>query len=582
MLRATLLDEDGVYSPSDFNDRLLLGLKGTMSEAELHVLRARLRGGILNQARRGALKMPLPVGLVYDPVGNVVLDPDRQVQQSIGHLFETFERTGSATATVKHFGEQGLRFPRRPRCGPHKGELLWESLQHWRVLQVLHNPRYAGAFCFGRTRARKRPDGTVEVESLPREEWTVLLPDAHPGYLGWDQFEVNQRRLRDNAQAHGTDRRQSPPREGPALLQGLVVCGVCGQRMTVRYHTRRGTQWPEYVCQREAINTATSKCQTIPGAGIDQAIGALLVETVTPVTLEVALQVQAELEARAGEADTLRRQRVQRARQEADLARRRFMEADPGNRLVVDVLEAEWNDKLRALHEAQTEFEQRRAQDHQDLSTAQRKQILALATDFPRLWNDPGTPQRERKRMARLLLADVTLTKGDEIVMGVRFRGGASQSLTLPLAQPAWQLHQTPAQIIAEINALLDHHTEQEIASILNKRGLVSGEGKAFHANMVQRIRRSYNLRKRYDRLRDAGMLTLDEIAGRLSVSTSTVKIWRRHGLLCAHAYNDKNESLYEHPGDEPPVKSQGRKLSKRRRFPEVVPNPTKEVQCEA
>ena len=240
-----ILDEDGIYSPSDFNDRLLLGLKGTMSEAELHVLRARLRGGILNQARRGALRMPLPVGLVYDPLGRVVLDPDSQVRQSFGHLFETFERTGSASAAVKHFREQGLRFPRRPRSGVHKGELLWEALLHWRVLHVLHNPRYAGAFVFGRTRTRKRPDGTVEIKKLPREEWTVLLPDAHPGYISWEQFEANQKRLRGNAQAHGSDRRKSPPREGPALLQGLVVCGVCGRRMTVRYHTRKGRQYPE-------------------------------------------------------------------------------------------------------------------------------------------------------------------------------------------------------------------------------------------------------------------------------------------------------------------------------------------------
>ena len=229
-----ILDEDGVYNPSDFNDRLLLGLKGTMSEAELHVMRARLRGGILNQARRGALKMALPVGLVYDPADHVVLDPDGQVQQSIVHLFETFERTGSASATVKHFREQGLRFPRRPRRGPHKGELLWEALRHWRVLRVLHNPRYAGAFVFGRTRTHKRPGGNIKLEWLPREEWMVLLADAHPGYIAWEQFEVNQRRLRDNAQAHGAQRRKSPPREGPALLQGLAVCGVCGQRMTVR------------------------------------------------------------------------------------------------------------------------------------------------------------------------------------------------------------------------------------------------------------------------------------------------------------------------------------------------------------
>ena len=577
-----ILDEDGIYSPSDFNDRLLLGLKGTMSEAELHVLRARLRGGILNQARRGALKMPLPVGLVYDPANNVVLDPDRQVRQSIEHLFETFARTGSASATVRHFRKQGLRFPRRPRCGPHKGELLWEQLRHWRTLHVLHNPRYAGAFVFGRTRTHKRPGSTVKIEVLPRDQWTVLLPDAHPGYIPWEQFDTNQRRLRDNAQAHGTDRRRSPPREGPAMLQGLVVCGVCGRRMTVRYHTRKGRQWPEYVCQREGIETATAKCQTIPGSDIDQAIGELLVETITPMTLEVALQVQAELQARADESDALRRQRVERARHEADLARRRFMETDPGNRLVVDVLEAEWNDKLRALHDAQEELEQRRAQDRQELDDEQRARIVALATDFPRLWNNPQTPQRERKRMVRLLIEDVTLTKGNEIAVGVRFRGGATRSLTLPLAQPAWQLRQTPAQVVAEIDTLLDRHTEGQIAAILNERGLVSGEGKPFHAIMVKRIRRSYNLKKRYDRLHDAGMLTLTEIAGLLGVSTQTVKIWRSHGLLRAHAYTDKNECLYEHPGDHPPVKAQGRKLVKRRRFPEVVPNPTQEVQCEA
>ncbi len=577
-----ILDEDGIYNPSDFNDRLLLGLKGTMSEAELHVLRARLRGGILNQARRGALRMPLPVGLVYDPAGSVVLDPDRQVQRSIEHLFETFARTGSASATVRHFREQGLRFPRRPRSGPHKGELLWDTLRHWRVLRVLHNPRYAGAFSFGRSRTRKRPGGTVEVEMLPRDEWTVLLPDAHPGYISWEQFETHLRQLRENAQAHGSERRKSPPREGPALLQGLAVCGVCGRRMTVRYHTRKGRQWPEYVCQREGIETATTKCQTIPGAGIDQTIGELLVETVIPMTLEVALRVQEELETRADEADALRRQRVERVRHEADLARRRFMEADPGNRLVVDVLEAEWNGKLRVLHDAQEELEQRRAQDHPELGEEQRKQLLALATDFPRLWNDPRTPQRERKRMVRLLIEDVTLTKGDEITAGVRFRGGATRSLTLPLAQPAWQLRQTPAQVVAEIGTLLDHHTEARIADILNERGFVSGEGKPFHVGIVRHIRRNHSLRKRYNRLREAGMLTLIEIASMLRVSTRTVKIWRDCGLLRAHAYNDKNECLYEHPGDDPPVKRQGQKLSKRRHFPKVVPNHAKEVQCEA
>jgi hypothetical protein len=525
--------------------------------------------------------MPLPIGLVYDPSGSVVLDPDSQVRQSFDHLFETFERAGSASATVKYFREQGLRFPRRPRSGPHKRELLWEALPHWRVLHVLHNPRYAGAFVFGRTRTTKRPGGTVKIKKLPRDEWTVLLPDAHPGYISWEQFEANQKRLRDNAQAHGLDRRKSPPREGPALLQGLVVCGVCGRRMTVRYHTRKGWQHPTYVCQRKGIDTATAVCQTIPGSNIDQAIGELLVEIVTPMTLEVALQVQAELESRTHDADALRRQRVERVRHEADLARRRFMEADPGNRLVVDVLEAEWNEKLRALHEAQEEFERCRTEDQQKIDEEQRAQILALATDFPRLWNDPETPQRERKRMMRLLIEDVTLTKGNEVAVGVRFRGGASQKLTLPLAQSAWQLRQTSAEVVAEIDALLSHHTEGEIAAILNRRGLVSGKGKAFHTIVVQKIRRSYNLRSRYDRLRGEGLLTAVEVADLLGVSTPTVKTWNKHGLLCGYPYNDKNECLYEHPGENPPAKAQGQKLSKRRCFPKVASNQTKVVQCE-
>ena len=577
-----ILDEDGIYNPSDFNDRLLLGLKGTMSDAELHVLRARLRGGILNQARRGALKTPLPVGLVYDAADNVVLDPDSQVRKSITHLFATFERTGSASATVRHFRQQKLRFPRRPRSGPHKGELLWEELRHWRVLRVLHNPRYAGAFCFGRTRTHKRPGGRMEVKVLPRDEWIALLPDAHPGYISWEQYEANLARLRDNAQAHGSERRKSPPRQGPALLQGIAICGVCGRRMTVRYHTRKGRQWPEYVCQREAIETATAKCQSIPGLGIDEAIGRLLVDTVTPVTLEVALQVQAELEARADEADTLRRQRVERARQEADLARRRFMQADPGNRLVVDVLEADWNAKLRALYDAQDELEHRRAQDHQELCEEQRHQILALATDLPRLWSDPKTPPRERKRMVRLLLEDVTLSKGDEIAVGVRFRGGVIQSLTLPLAQPAWQLRQTSAQVVAEIDALLDEHTEGQIARILNERGRVSGEGRPFHAVIVQKIRRAYGLKTRYDRLRDAGMLTPQEAAEQLNISISTLNTWRRAGLLRAHPVNDKNECLYEPLGNDAPVRYKHKGISAMQRRKRSGTNPTNEVQCEA
>ena len=575
-----ILDEDGVYDPGDFNDRLLLGLKGTMSEAELHLLRARLHGGILNRAKRGELKMPLPLGLVYDPLDRVVLDPDAQVQHSLRLLFDSFARTGTACATVKHFHDEGLRFPRRPRSGPHKGELHWQPLRLYRVLEVLHNPRYAGAFVFGRHRHRRRPGGGVEVKRLAREEWTVLLPDAHPGYISWERFEANQRQLRDNAQAYGAHRR-SVPREGPALLQGLALCGVCGDRMTVRYHTRRGQQVPDYLCQREGIDTASPICQHIAGAGIDRVIGELLVDLMTPVTLEVALQVHAELAARVEEADVWRAQQVQRAREEADLARQRFMQTHPENRMVADVLEAEWNAKLRALDEAQHDLKHQSAEQSQELDEQKRQRILALATDFPRLWNNPATPHRERKRIARLLIEDVTLVKGKELSLGVRLRGGATRKIVLEPEPPAWKRYKTSPKVVAEIDRLLDHHTDAEIATMLNKRGCRTGYGALFSPLRVQGIRRDYNLKSRCDRLRARGLLTVDEMATRLAVSTTTIKKWREIGLLSGHAYNDRRCYLYE-PPDNPPTKQQGRKRAHPALNPNIVCQPTNEVQYEA
>ena len=244
-LAGTLIcDEDGLYDPADFNDRLLLGLKGTMSEAELHFIRARLQGGILSKARRGELPTPLPVGLIYDSAQKVVLDPDRAVQDALRHLFQTFARTGSARAVVYTFHRDGLLFPSRIRKGARNGELAWNELSHWRVLRTLHNPRYAGAFAYGRRRTRKAPNGTISSRELPREQWTALIHDAHPGYLSWEQFEHNQRQLASNAQALGTDRATGPAREGPALLQGLAICGRCGRRLSIRYHQRRDTLVP--------------------------------------------------------------------------------------------------------------------------------------------------------------------------------------------------------------------------------------------------------------------------------------------------------------------------------------------------
>ena len=495
------------------------------------------------------------MGFVYTPDDRVVLDPDQQVQKAIRLLFKTFRRTGSAWATRKAFREQGFEFPRRVCNGPHKGQLLWGQLMYQQVLHILRNPRYAGAFFYGRTRTRKTADGKQHVELLPPEEWFALIPDAHPGYISWEQHQENLRQLRENAQARGSQRRKSPPREGPALLQGLVLCGICGNRMRVRYHSRRGRRIPDYLCKRECIEKGEGICQFITGESIDEAIGELLVEAVTPMALEVALTVQQELTARAEEADRLRRKQVERARYEADLAQHRYLQVDPDNRMVADVLEADWNQKLRDLNEAQEEYERQSKADRLVLNEKKRAEITALATDFPRLWRDPNTPDRERKRMVRLILEDVTLIKGEDITMHVRFKGGAVRTLTLPLPPPLWELRKTNPKIVEEIDRLIDHHTDSEIANLLNKGGLRSFEGKPFSKNMIANIRRNHHLTDRFTRLRKAGMLTQEEMAERLGVMTSTVKIWRRRGLLRGHAYNGNGQCLYEPPDDSLPGK---------------------------
>ena len=544
-----ILDEDGVYDPGLFNDRLLLGLKGTLSEAELHVLRARMRGGLLNKARRGELRTPLPIGLVYGPDDRVQLDPDQQVQHAVRVLLETFRRTGSAFRTAREFHNRGMLFPRRPASGPHRGEVLWRPLQRHAVLAVLRNPRYAGAFFFGRTRSHRVPGGTAHTEQLPLEQWVACFPQAHPGYLSWEEYQDNLRRLAANARAYNQQRRHGPPREGSALVQGLAVCGRCGRRMGVSYHVRSGGRLvPQYVCNGHLTEEGGAICQRIPGGGLDEAIADLLVASVTPLALEVALSVQQELVNRAEEADRLRRQQVQRARYETDLARRRYLQVDPDNRLVADALEADWNAKLRELAAAQEIYERQRQEDTRVLNEEQRREVLALATDFPRLWRDSRTTDRERKRMAALILEDVTLIRDQRITAHVRFKGGASRTVTVPLPLPAAQLRKTDAEVVRLVDTLLEQHTDGEVAAELNRRGLGMAGNKPFTARGVQRLRKTYGVISRFRRLRARGLLTLDEVAETLGVCRATVYAWRRAGLLRAHRYADRGEHLFEHP----------------------------------
>jgi hypothetical protein len=422
-----------------------------------------------------------------------------------------------------------------------------------RVASLLHSPWYAGAYAFGRSRWRTQPDGRARREPLPPGEWLALIRDAHPGYISWDQYMQNQQRLQASAKALHFDRSQSPPREGPALLQGRAVCGLCGSRMHVHYGIRRGQRIPSYVCAGRGQLFGDPLCQSMIGIQIDEAVGKLLVEAVTPMALEMTLAVQQELQRRVDDADRLRHRQVERAQYEADLARQRYMHVDPANRLVADSLEAEWNARLRALDQASDDYERQRSADRLAVDDPQRRSILALATDFPALWHDPKTPDRERKRMLALLVEDVTLIKQRQITAAVRFRGGATTTLTLPRPLTAQQLRATHSDVRQQVDALLDEYTDAQVAHILNERGLYTGAGDAFDVTRVQWVRFTAKLPSLKQRLITAGMLTTRQAGHLLGVKRSTLGRWRRQGLIQARICNELGEWLYWPPKSLPP-----------------------------
>jgi DNA invertase Pin-like site-specific DNA recombinase len=546
-----ILDEEAVYDPGYFNDRLLLGLKGTVSEAEWHMIRSRLQGGMLNKASRGELKIRLPIGFVYDDRDRIVLDPDKQIQESVKHLFATFRREGSAFRTARAFKKEGLRFPSRMYSGPRKGEVIWSDLNIGRVSYILRNPQYAGAYVYGR-RTQKRRDiqGRPICMWLPAAKWHTLIKDAHERYISWEEHEENLKRLEGNRRS-GDGFNKTAPREGPALLQGLALCGICGKRMRVRYRVSGGRQHPHYQCKGVYETLTGGNCQNISGHRVDQAVGDLLVEAMNPAALDVALAVQKELQNRLEEADRLRYRQVERTRQEAELARRRYIRVDPDNRLVADSLEAEWNMRLRELREAEKCYEKDRKKDHEVLTDQMQDKIRSLTRDFARLWNDPEVAQREKKRIVRLLIEDVTLRKEPEqYKVHVRFKAGTSRTLVLQRPKFPWETWTTDPEVVKRIDSLLDHHTNNQVASILNGEGYQSGHGKNFDGYRVSRLRRAYGMKSRYERLREAGLLTREELAALQGVNRATISKWREKGRIKGHLADDQGRYLFENLGD--------------------------------
>ncbi len=527
-----ILDEDGVYDPVSFNDRLLLGLKGAMSEAELHILKARLQGGIRNKAKRGELEVPLPVGFVYRADKVVVFDPDQSIQSTIRCVFERFGESGSAMAVVKHFRSSELLFPRRLRQGINKGDTLWGKLGHGRVLQILHNPRYAGAYVYGRSRTRHRASGKNVIEQLDREHWQVLIQEAHPGYIEWQEFERNQCRLRDNAGAYVNSRRGSVPRQGMALLQGRVVCGRCGERMRVRYQERKSLVVPYYQCNHAVVREAGTLCQSVRGDSIDALIGEQIIKALQGSATDIALAVHDEIKQQLDQNAAMRAQHLERARFAADLAQRRYMAVDPSNRLVADSLEADWNEHLRLLDQVQQSNEEQEHSDQACLSDEQRKRISALSNDFPTLWNDERIDMVERKRLVGLLIEDVTLTLEEDVRVGIRYRGGRTEILKTERAKKISDIKRTPQAIVDAVDKLLEKGGDDETAKELLRLGHMNYRGLPYREQGVRNMRNVYGLKTHFERVHSRGYKTQKELAAQFNVTKVTISKWAKDGLF--------------------------------------------------
>jgi DNA invertase Pin-like site-specific DNA recombinase len=544
-----LIDADGVYNPNDFNDRLLLGLKGTMSEAELHFLMARMRGGLLNKAKRGELKKPLPIGYLYDDCGKIIKDTNIEVRQAVELLFESFRTVGSACGIVKYYKEKGYKFPYRVYKGFKKGEVHWTDITHSRILNILHNPAYAGAYHYGGHQIRHTPQGK-KLRLVPKEEWHVLLKDNHEPYILYEEYEMNEKILTENAHPRSEDGRKSPPREGPALLQGIVICGKCGVRMTVRYtHNRKNCLTPHYVCQRNSIEHGAPICQYINGLLIDSRISEIMLERLTPLAVQTSIAVQEELNKRKSDQDNYFKVKAEKVRYEAELARRRYMNVDPNNRLVALELESAWNRKLAELEETEKEYNGMVMKNNADTYTSDAIRLKTLSEDFRQIWEDENVGEKDRKRIVRYLIEDATLLKDETgITAHVRFKGGTTETLKFPKPLKSYETWTTAKHIIDFIDEQAEHFTEMEIAESLNAKGYKSGKDQAFTTRIIQRIMTDYDIKSKRQRYLIKGYISSSEKAGQLGVNVPYLNRLIRDGRFQGEAVriSGKNEYLFK------------------------------------
>ena len=526
MTDTLLIDADGIYNPNDFNDRLLLGLKGTMSEAELHFLQERMRGGLMNKAKRGELRKPLPIGYLYDECGRVVKDSDIQIREAIDLFFRTFRIVKTAHGMVDYYKQKGYKFPHRIHKGFRKGEVVWTDLANSRVLDTLHNPTYAGVYHYGEHQTVWTKNGR---KSLPakREDWHVFLKDHHEAYISYEDFELNERILEENRQAwESKDGKKTPPREGTALIQGIVLCGKCGRRMTVRYKQRENIRnVPVYTCQKESVEHNTGLCQHIYGENIDQWVSDIVKERLTPEAIRASAEVQKEVDRRKGEQNRYFQLQVEKARYEADLARRRFMGVDPDNRLVALELESAWNQRLSQLQEAENKYEEELKKNAIPPENEMEEQVESLVERFDRVWDSVSVKWEDKKRIIRYLIEDVTLTKHEETTLvQIRFKGGSTTEKEVPNVLPNYRLWTTPDEVLLFLKEHGTDYTYGELAERLNALGYRRGKGKDFDGKGVAYVMREYKLPTKKDKYMCMGYVTTKKMAETMGIDPSNLR----------------------------------------------------------
>ena len=527
-------DDDGIYDLTDINDRLILGIKGTMSEMELHFMSSRMLGAKKIKAEKGELRFPLPVGYVYTADKRIDFDPDEGVQTAVRNVFAAFKAGGSAYSVVRYFTENGLQFPKRAYGGAWAGKIVWGKLTHSRVLGILYNPSYAGMYVYGRYQDRKTvtPDGIYvhHISRLPQDQWPICIPDHHPGYITQETYEANIKQLRanqTNIEVSGA------AREGIALLQGLIICGKCGKRMTVRY-TGNGGIAPQYECRGRWERDNGATCTSVRAKNIDAAIVQRVVNAVQPANLELAVQMMDSLLERESAADKSWKLALERAEYEAARAERQYQQVEPENRLVARSLETGWNEKLAALEQLRKEYMEYKSRRNWVPTENDKADILALANDLPKIWDDPNTATKDRKRILRTLIEDVTVFAQPfqpDMRLGLRWRNHCYEELHTEKQLPPGLARKHTPQTVDKVRELSLSMTDAQIVDHLNSSGIKTPEGKAFTIDSIQWIRYKHKIQS-FSKIRHGW--SVKEVAAKFGVGRATVYYWIEHGVVNA------------------------------------------------